>query len=511
MTTEDEPEQLDWGNEDDEQMASELRAHKGMDSRVDAEDAEDAISLGSQEGDNDDYYVYQTRPQQDASRGLSTPKSTSFAQQFSHQSTRELQRENSTTSQKQLSHSQDSPQQSPHRSSFSKITHALPPKPVVSNVPFLHLSHPSIIEATAMARGRSDRDKKTNGSASTKPISIGDVGEPLPPDWEARQPRSGGRGIYYYNTRTHHSTWTHPAHISSSQDKETGRALPSESRPAGKHGFDGVTSVKSTEQSRRPETDPHVSSVELTYADRHYRPGADLKPNMDSSKRDERPSRVSSGGLDTFTPSTSPKPDRPSSPLQQTRDLDRLKRPSHQSPHRHSPDGRGSLRVTIRDNVPSDVERHWGQSRERQLERQPPSENASHRRTTPSHTRQQDRDVDLSSTSPAFEDQNSHSNDAVWSSTPSTLSASSSHLSTSRDRRHCSSHGGGRDIPASCEALGVELRRSLYHSPLLGLFPESTQGRSSWIHLFFPFSHFLLPYFRTLSFLCTFSIPCFRT
>ena len=65
--------------------------------------------------------------------------------------------------------------------SFGTPVHALPPKPVLSSVPFVHPSHPSITEATAMA-SRADRDKRNNGGS--KP----EYSDPLPPGWEIGHP-----------------------------------------------------------------------------------------------------------------------------------------------------------------------------------------------------------------------------------------------------------------------------------------------------------------------------------
>lgn len=239
---EDENEVLDWGNEDDEQQHQELhRKSSAVDFDMrhsgDVDDAEDTVSLGEDE-DEQDYYVHQQNSSNGASHSkesklVSTPKSTSSVQQS--QSTHELKREDSATSQRQSSigspqrNQNSTSQQSPQRShSFStpRITHALPPKPVVANVPFLHPSHPSIVEATAMSTrtaGRSESNKtKVNGSSATTLSTTGAVGGksslsgavdsdslPLPPGWEARRPRSGS-GVYFYNVATLESTWTHP-------------------------------------------------------------------------------------------------------------------------------------------------------------------------------------------------------------------------------------------------------------------------------------------------------------
>ncbi|KAF9455878.1 hypothetical protein BDZ94DRAFT_1136262, partial [Collybia nuda] len=223
---EDENEVLDWGNEDDEQQHQDLQRKTSLadlDAKRntgDADDAEDAVSLGEDE-DEQDRYDFQEEPgngtNEDENKPVSTPKSTSqeSGQQQPHSST-DLRRDDSSTTQlnssagspnrTQGSTNQKSPQRSQSFTSTTRLTHALPPKPVVTNVPFLHPSHPSIVEATAMST-------RTTGRSGGKSLSSGPVESdvtPLPPGWEVRHPRGGGRDVYYYNIQTQESTWSRP-------------------------------------------------------------------------------------------------------------------------------------------------------------------------------------------------------------------------------------------------------------------------------------------------------------
>src|ERR1700722_19815587 len=196
---EEETEVLDWGNElEEDETRGFADASRGL-QRHRLEDAEDAISLGSDDAEQA-MDAADSRGYPSTTNGrASTPKSVSISHGNLELSPRH--------SAKSASLSQSSPQQSPHHSlSASKLTHALPPKPVASSVPFVHVFDTSVIEATAMSRRTDrDRDKKSNGSTGKPPQSAqsSESGDKLPPDWEIRHPRSGGRGVYYYNVRTH--------------------------------------------------------------------------------------------------------------------------------------------------------------------------------------------------------------------------------------------------------------------------------------------------------------------
>ncbi|KIJ63057.1 hypothetical protein HYDPIDRAFT_29748 [Hydnomerulius pinastri MD-312] len=298
---EDDTEILDWGHEEEEGVAdSEQRSFAAED------DAEDAVSLGGDE--EDEFLTYQSRvPQGTTQRRGHTPersvqlttttttvkaevpKSHPDAQQrTSQQLPQERADSNPGTPQKQHKDTRKSvaPEQSPllgRTHSFGKLTHALPPKPVVSSVPFVHPSHPSIIEATAMV-SRPDRDKRNGGASKVAGI---DSDDPLPPGWEVKHPRNG-RGVYYYNVRTEESTWTRPASApvrekrgqrSDPRDDPLDKSLPS-------RGDETVIS-----RVGRSDGD------DLSYDDRHYRPGETTGRRED---RSVAPTHLIAG--DTYIP-----------------------------------------------------------------------------------------------------------------------------------------------------------------------------------------------------------------
>ncbi|KIK81285.1 hypothetical protein PAXRUDRAFT_195341 [Paxillus rubicundulus Ve08.2h10] len=270
---EDDTEILDWGHEEEEDLAgSEQRSFA-------ADDAEDAVSLGGDE--EDEFLTYQSHvPQGATHRGHSPPKNAqqtmvrqeaakSYAEahrpsQLQHQQEQQMERANSGTPQKHKNTTNSSAsEQSPLLSrthSLGKLIHALPPKPVVSSVPFVHPSHPSIIEATAMA-SRSERDKR-NGAGS-KPV-IHDTSDPLPPGWEVKYPRSG-RGVYYYNIHTQECTWTLP----------TSAATRVQRSQRSDHREDSIEKSLPSKSDETLISRVGRSDGDMSYDDRHYRPGDD--------------------------------------------------------------------------------------------------------------------------------------------------------------------------------------------------------------------------------------------
>jgi hypothetical protein len=465
---EDETEVLDWGNEDDEQQqsAEALRGHLQKDATDAPEDTEDAVSLGSRDDDVQEFPATETSDLQHIHKWR--PSQLKESQDAHHHE--------SPSKQASPQH-----QHSSHRRShsFSKITHALPPKPVVSHVPFVQPFDPSIIEATAMSRRTDSRDKKANG----KPTSPGDCSssEPLPPDWDVRQSRNTSRGVYYYNTKTHVSTWTRPSITKApSTDREKGRDKDRSQVIQESHGrsthYDDTGPVRSPEEpttfSRSAQLDLESPSKELTYDDRHYRPGGDV--SAETGMRDERPPQRS------FTPPPSP-------PRNSRQDLsisrDSRTRTRHSSLPRTLSLNHSPSRDTRRDNArvqpqtsPSD--RRWGPP--------PVPLDSSKRRRLPS--------PELTSpTSATYEDSRKYYiHDGDWSSSSiahSTLSASSSSHSTSpRAWRICSSRGGGR----ICLAKPRELSSAIFYpsSPLLGLFRDRLKDAAHGSFCSSPFFNF---------------------
>jgi hypothetical protein len=496
---EEDNEVLDWGNEDDEQH--EQRVHTQQSGAVDGvEDAEeDAVSLGGDEDDTEHYYAYQSASHKDLHEGsVAAPKASSVPQQQTSHGTAEVRHEPSSNSLAAPSQSQSSSQRAAKKRSYSqslgKMTHSLPPKPVLSTIPFMQPTHPSsLIEATAMSL---HRDKKSNGSIG-KPVSSADLGDSLPPDWEIKQPRSGGHEVYYYNVRTHQSTWARPVGggKSPSKDKERGRTQTLELRPSIRSGNTSPSRPSDQLQPSRPgrSEEPQVpSSDTLSYDDRHYRPGEAAQiVSAVEKRRDER----FDSDKRTSTPPRSPRlnpnlPLRPPSPMGRGRDDKKAPRSHRKLSPPPAAGDIGSLRDSQREKprAPTRVsppDRHWIAPPE------PPTRKISGRRPASSHDHhRQHEDVEMSPATPTTnEDRSSFRNDAEWSSTLSTLSTSS-HLPPCRLWRTCSSQGGGRTLFQRL-AKPRELSCAILDSLLLcsASFLQSTQGRSSWIPSpFFSFS-----------------------
>ncbi|KAJ4496469.1 hypothetical protein C8R41DRAFT_268505 [Lentinula lateritia] len=119
-------------------------------------------------------------------------------------------------------------------SSAQMMLHGLPPKPVTSAVSFLPSSQSSLTEATAMVARETAKGKSGGGSNKNtvaKPVYKDEI-DSLPPNWEIRHPRSGEKQVYYYNNRTHESTWTHPSTVQSTRGPASDSAYLSQDSPS---------------------------------------------------------------------------------------------------------------------------------------------------------------------------------------------------------------------------------------------------------------------------------------
>ena len=304
-TMEEDSEVLDWGNEDDEVQTAE--SYRSALQQSGQEDVEDAVSLGGDE--DDEIYPYKATQSEDPSKTQQNALRSPQAAQPSTNARREGQRENSGTSQKPSSRQSDSSQVR-RSQSVGHMTHALPPKPVVAPPPFIP---PTSTQTSTIASAMVPRERRPNGPSKNLSGSR-DRGSELPPDWEERYPRNGGRNPYYYNVRTHESTWTRP-HLAdpglSSPSKDRGQDVRGGVDLSPRRRITGDDSrVPKKEDKRRAS--PGTS---LTFEDRHYRPDGTALTNGSSAPNDKQDSHARPAGL----------PPRPPSP----RAADR--RPAHRS------------------------------------------------------------------------------------------------------------------------------------------------------------------------------------
>lgn len=134
---EEEVDVVDWGNEEDELQT----AHMQGDGR---EDAEDAVSLGGDEDDGQDFAAYQSHIAQD--QQISQYASSPPQSQLDNLS----QQDRQDYILSQSSHTTESPQHSrrSQSSSLGQLKHALPPKPVGFSPEFVR---PAAPQATTLA------------------------------------------------------------------------------------------------------------------------------------------------------------------------------------------------------------------------------------------------------------------------------------------------------------------------------------------------------------------------
>lgn len=240
---------LDWGHEEDDYPSYDTRrSRENMGEphyNVDG-DCDDTVSLGGDEDDLGVVYAYQSISHQEKLKSSEVPR---------HRD-RDHHRESSHSGARQTSHL--SPSHSSHQ--HAKLTHALPAKPAIANSSMAVIQS-QLLEASSMINGH-DRERR---NSLKKP-----VGEPLPPDWEVRNPRSGGSEVYYYNTKTHESTWVRPILAPPKGSLEWDE--PAE-----------CTSYQSAEGARaRSPRNGHTSPPkgraepllpqDMSFDDRHYRP-----------------------------------------------------------------------------------------------------------------------------------------------------------------------------------------------------------------------------------------------
>ncbi|KAG6850034.1 hypothetical protein H0H93_002239 [Arthromyces matolae] len=300
---------LDWGAEEDEgrqQTTNESPADDAQAVSGDNDDVEDSVSLGDEE-EEQEYYAYQQEEAKDATTDAESNHATVALPSTSADDaplvSGDPHQDDSAASQVPSS-TTGTPRRGSNASRRSlqppvttRMTHALPPKPVVTSVPFLPPSHPSIVEATAMSvpTSRVTGRSNANGKAPVAAIEL----EPLPRDWETREARSGPGGTYYYNVRTNESTWTRPVSNSSSSSPSTHLRGDSVSRHRGDSfplanslsprpsDYSHSQSQESSRPSRRPQPNEFTSDApiapftnqphSMSYDDRHYRPGAGIE------------------------------------------------------------------------------------------------------------------------------------------------------------------------------------------------------------------------------------------
>lgn len=394
--------------------------------------------------------------------------------------------------------------------SLSKLTHALPPKPIVAPPPYIP---PAIVHPSTLASSMVYRDRRSNGHPKQLSSSQ-DAFDALPSDWEVRYPRNGGREAYYYNVRTHESTWTRPGPMSS------GRSSPSKERDSDSIHLGGSRSpIRGlTDDSARMRTDKRRTSPggTLTYEDRHYRPEGSSGPEVQVQvdRRDSYSTSPRSHGRPLSPPLRVDERRAPRSPSpalrRRSRSMERSGRGSRRDISPSASD-LNAWREATRGDYPSRhppiQERAWGRPRNMSPPENNPVRSFDDRSTAPRGRRHR-MDVEPPAQSlPIPQDTRNNSNNE-WSAS-STLSASS-HLPTCRLRRLCSSRGGGY-VYCNC----LEPRELSYAVHPYPFFCRLSSLLDDWPLIMDPlFCFFSLPclHLRTLQFLTlpSLSLSLFR-
>ncbi|KAI0747164.1 hypothetical protein C8Q80DRAFT_825114 [Daedaleopsis nitida] len=218
-----------------------------------------------------------------------------------------------------------------------------------------------------------NRPRKANGAG--KGLVAPDGGDPLPPDWEIRYPRNGGTDAYYYNIKTQESTWTRPGLPAS------GRASPTKIMGGAQTSDHSVPEVQDDawarrgrvqqfDGSRRNATSRQTSSPhnpDLSYADRHYRPGEGPAPANAGEWRTDRGATGSSYPAESYVRARSTSPQPVSDDRRRTRSTSpqwdrRARRDVSQSP---PPDRwRESRRELSQDRQTGHADSAWSRSQE---------------------------------------------------------------------------------------------------------------------------------------------------
>jgi hypothetical protein len=255
--------ELDWGNDEDDVNIS--RVHIASleitysTGGGEGDDVEDAVSLGGDE--DEELAAYGARPNE-----RSTPSANKIQTISSKKDIKSRSASVGVSSKKETSQVNSAPPLPPSPQTevnqpTPKLTHALPPKPVVSSS---IRAPPSTTAASPMSMPRKER--RSNGSTSKK----GD--EPLPSDKETRSSRATGRDGRYRESRPEDSSWTPSATDSQTLHRDRTRSFDDrDSLPPSRREDDCYrpsyrqTHYSSDEEGRQPNSHHTQSRNDMRY------------------------------------------------------------------------------------------------------------------------------------------------------------------------------------------------------------------------------------------------------
>jgi hypothetical protein len=249
--------EVDWGNDEDDFILSRSYFDSvGMghaSGGIATDDVEDAVSLGGDE--EEEFAAYGAR---------SDEQNTSSADRFqTTHSKRDGKRRSASigrSPRKEMSQVQPAPlPQSPQpetRQPTPKLTHALPPKPVVSSS---IRAPPSTTAASPMSLPRKER--RPNGNTTKK----GD--DAILSDKETKSSRTAGRDSHHRDSNADESSWTRPG------SNATDSHPPNRDRARGANDRDDYPPPRREDDCYRPSYHPvYCSSDEEGQEHNTYRP-----------------------------------------------------------------------------------------------------------------------------------------------------------------------------------------------------------------------------------------------
>ena len=337
-TMDDENEVLDWDNEDDE-------PRQDGDSRsFDCDDADDAVSLG----DDDEQPSFSAEVINPIPHSLECkPESSTRKEPPSQPAERKVDGEKDRYDNHGRSR-RDSPPPRSHRAmpNPTRITHALPPKPVAAAAV---VTPPNSGRATSMktAAGRSSSDTKSFSTVSpTSPTRHTSGNHDSIGAWEVCVSRKGE--TFYYNNKTGESSWDKPPGMVSHDDGHA-RNVPAissrSSPPRSNIAVQDFGTARNSQSQSRPNAEDG----------RYYRPTDSSIERAPEARRTDR------GGE-----SLSREPP--------ARDRERHPETRRDEPYSRSNGVQGSSWSRVRGRSPS--------PRARELERAPVSDSRSRARTS---------------------------------------------------------------------------------------------------------------------------------
>jgi len=276
--------EVDWGNDEDDPMVSRAYFHSVGTSHAigddEADDVEDAVSLGGDE--EEDFAAYGARPNEQNTHPADKSQSTVSKRDARRRSASVGASPRKGTNQVHPAPLPPSPQSEVCQPT-PKLTHALPPKPVVSSI----RAPLSTTAASPMSLPRKER--RSNGNTTKK----GD--EPPPSDKETRVSRTADRDGRQRDSRTEESSWTRPssgAADSQPLSRDRTRSFDDrDSRPSLRREDDCYrpshhrAHYSSDEEGREPN--PH--RTQSRYDARYRYDDRDQRPDYASGDRNDRP------------------------------------------------------------------------------------------------------------------------------------------------------------------------------------------------------------------------------